>query len=93
VYKQIKRFADWVKTHSPGSDFDFVANVYKIANRHPNLVHTRKPPQLVLRKGDYEVTLEQYGPPANPQTLRVMSALLSSPSLIPRHSNRIHMSC
>lgn len=74
VYKQIKRFKHWVKSHSPGSDFDFVANVYKIANRHPNLVHTRKPPQLAVKKGDYEVTLEQYGPPANPQTLQVMSA-------------------
>lgn len=78
VYKQIKRFADWVESHSPGSDFEFVANVYKIANLHPNLVHTREPPQLSLRKGDYEVTLEQYGPPANPQTLQVMSALLLS---------------
>ncbi|KAL3147880.1 hypothetical protein ABBQ32_002601 [Trebouxia sp. C0010 RCD-2024] len=69
VYKQIKQFPDWVASHSPGSGFDFVANVYQIANRHPNLVHTLKPPQLVLRKRDYEVTLEQYGPPANPKTL------------------------
>lgn len=76
MYKQIKQFPDWVASHTPGSDFDFVANVYQIANRHPNLVHTHKPPQLVLRKRDYEVTLEQYGPPANPKTLRVMPALL-----------------
>ena len=89
VYKQIKRFNDWVETHSPGSDFDFVSNVYKIANCHPNLVHTRKSPQLVLRKGDYEVTLEQYGPPANPQTLQVM---LLSPNCIPSRNNRIDMS-
>ncbi|KAL3151108.1 hypothetical protein ABBQ38_012975 [Trebouxia sp. C0009 RCD-2024] len=69
VYKQIKQFPDWVASHSPGSSFDFVAKVYQIASRHPNLVHTHKPPQLVLRKRDYEVTLEQYGPPANPKTL------------------------
>lgn len=82
VYKQIRDFTGWVKSHSPSSDFTFVAHVYKVANRHPNLVHTRKLPQLVLEKRDYEVTLEQYGLPANPQTLRVMSALLLKPSLI-----------
>ncbi|DBB09782.1 TPA: hypothetical protein ACH3X3_001411 [Trebouxia sp. C0006] len=75
VYKQIKRFGNWVESHSPGSDFHFVASVYKIANCHPNLVHTRKSPQLVLRKGNYEVTLEQYGPPANPQTLQDIHSL------------------
>ncbi|KAL3155475.1 hypothetical protein ABBQ38_011029 [Trebouxia sp. C0009 RCD-2024] len=69
VYKQIKQFPNWVATHSPGSDFDFVAKVYHIANRHPNMVHTHKPPQLVFRERDYAVTLEQYGPPANPKTL------------------------
>ncbi len=79
VYKQIKQFPDWVATHSPGSNFDFVAKVYRIANRHPNLVHTIKPPQLALRKKDYEVTLEQYGPPANPRTLWVMPALFLKP--------------
>ena len=68
-----------MENRSSGSDFDFVANVYKVANCHPNLVQTRESPQLVLRKGDYEVTLEQYGPPANPQTLQVM---LLSPNLI-----------
>ena len=88
VYKQIKRFRNWVESHSPGSDFHFVANVYKIANCHPNLVHTRKSPQLVLRQGNYEVTLEQYGPPANPQTLQVMPL---NHSLIPFYNNRSDM--
>ena len=90
VYKQIKRFGNWVESHSPGSDFHFVASVYKIANCHPNLVHTRKSPQLVLRKGNYEVTLEQYGPPANPQTLQVMPL---SPNLVSFHNNRFDMCC
>ena len=57
VCKQIKQFPDWVATHSPGSGFAFVANANQIANRHPNLVHTRKPPQLVLRKRDYKSLL------------------------------------
>ena len=72
MHKKIKGFAGWVGTHSPGSSFEFVANVYKTANCHRNLVHTRKRPQLV-REGDYEVTLEQYGHPANPRTLHVVS--------------------
>lgn len=92
VCKQIKHFAYWMRTHSPGSDLDFVADVYKIANRHPNLVHTHKPPRLALSKRDYEVTLEQYGFSANPTTLRVMLALLIGSSLTPHHSSRSRMS-
>ncbi len=74
VYKQVKQFPQWVAMHSPGSNFEFIAKVYQIANCHLNLVHTIRDPQLAPTK-DYEVTLGQYERPAKPRPLWVMPSL------------------